>query len=452
MKKCVNSRLRPALWMAVGVMMLAAACKNDADEVIRTFNLKVKLEYPEGYAPAKDVSVSLRKANADNVDEAKTNVDGVAEFTVVAGIYESASSELRVLLDDVSVLNGIKSNITISDGWKDGDTVRMPLTASKTSKLVIKELYVGGCQKDDLSGAFQRDPYMILYNNSNADVSVANLAFGTAFPHNAHATSYFTVGDELIYKDEDWMPAAYGVWALQGNPVIGPGKQLVIAMNSANNHTEQYSNSVNLANAEYYVAYDPESGYNNTTFHPSPSELIPAAQYLKAYRLPGVTSNAWTFSVLSPAFYIFVPEVPLETFAFELNNITYHRAPGTTGTSQSALKIPRNWILDGVEVFAAPELANSKKRFTPDIDAGYIGLTNSQGYTLYRNVHKEATEALPENAGKLVYNYSLGTEGSTDPSGIDAEASIKNGAHIIYKDTNNTTADFHQRSRASLRD
>jgi hypothetical protein len=67
-------------------------------------------------------------------------------------------------------------------------------------------------------------------------------------------------------------------------------------------------------------------------------------------------------------------------------------------------------------------------------------------------VDKTATEAILGNAGKLVYGYSLGYEESTDPSGIDAEASIKNGAHIIYKETNNTTNDFHQRSQASLRD
>ena len=66
----------------------------------------------------------------------------------------------------------------------------------------------------------------------------------------------------------------------------------------------------------------------------------------------------------------------------------------------------------------------------------------------------EATEAIEGNKDKLVYGYSLGTESidqTTDPSGIDAEASIANGAIIIYKDTNNSTNDFHLRSRASLK-
>ena len=67
---------------------------------------------------------------------------------------------------------------------------------------------------------------------------------------------------------------------------------------------------------------------------------------------------------------------------------------------------------------------------------------------------KEATEALPENEGKIVYNYAGGTQdvnGSTDPSGIDAEASIAAGAHIIYLQTNDSGKDFHQRSVSSLK-
>ena len=101
--------------------------------------------------------------------------------------------------------------------------------------------------------------------------------------------------------------------------------------------------------------------------------------------------------------------------------------------------------------------SSNNKRFTSDIDAGSIYMTSDYGYTLYRNVDKEATEALPENAGKLVYGYTGGTVGvditygSTDPSGIDAEASIANGAHIIYMETNNSSSDFHQRRISSLK-
>jgi hypothetical protein len=114
--------------------------------------------------------------------------------------------------------------------------------------------------------------------------------------------------------------------------------------------------------------------------------------------------------------------------------------------------VPNDWIIDGIEVYQASRISDSRKRLTADIDAGFVGLTNQLGHTLYRNVDKEATEALPENAGKLVHDYALGVDGSTDGSGIDAEASMKNGAHIVFIDTNNSTNDFHERQKCSLRD
>lgn len=107
--------------------------------------------------------------------------------------------------------------------------------------------------------------------------------------------------------------------------------------------------------------------------------------------------------------------------------------------------MPAEWVVDGIEVFVQGADGN-QKRLLPSVDAGYVELTRGMGYTLYRNVDKDA-----ENEGKLVYNYSLGVGNSTDASGIDAEASLKNGARIIFQDTNNSTADFHQRSKSSLR-
>ena len=125
---------------------------------------------------------------------------------------------------------------------------------------------------------------------------------------------------------------------------------------------------------------------------------------------------------------------------------------GRNSQIQCCVKVPNEWIIDGMEVYAMEKPEDCKKRLTADIDAGYVWLTNKLGHALYRNVDKEWTESLPENAGKLVYNYSLGVDASTDPSGIDAEASMKNGAHIVFQDTNNSTDDFHERQKCSLRD
>ena len=84
-----------------------------------------------------------------------------------------------------------------------------------------------------------------------------------------------------------------------------------------------------------------------------------------------------------------------------------------------------------------------------------IGLTNKEGFTA--NLYKDGDRYVIYT-GKVygdATGYIGGTEtledGSTDPSGIDAEASIKKGAIIVYQDTNNSSKDFHQRKVASLK-
>ena len=229
---------------------------------------------------------------------------------------------------------------------------------------------------------------------------------------------------------------------------IAPYSQIVISITGAINHTETYRNSVDLSKADY-VFYDPEV-FSNVSHYPAPSASIPASNYLKTYCYG--LGNAWAISKTSPAFFIFSPEgTSAKDFVTNPENI---ESP-TGKPAFNCAKIPVKWIKDGVEVFDNANLQKSNKRLLDSVDAGYIVFTGKKGFTVYRNVDKEATEALAENEGKLVYNYAGGTEaeegGSTDPSGIDAEASIAKGAHIIYKDTNNSKNDFHQRKVSSIK-
>ena len=91
------------------------------------------------------------------------------------------------------------------------------------------------------------------------------------------------------------------------------------------------------------------------------------------------------------------------------------------------------------------------------MDAGAVYLTNTFGYSLHRNVDAAATKAIVGNEALLVYGVPSTPDASqgvvvADPSGINAEASVRQGAFIIYQDTNNSTNDFFERYQASLRD
>ncbi len=324
------------------------------------------------------------------------------------------------------------------------------LPDQNVDQIIIKELYNGGCT-NDAGKSFQYDKCVILYNNCGQQAVVNNLCFGVGSPANAYSSvpNNYDENGKLVYESQGIIPAWHGIWWFQGSLVIEPYSQVVVNIHGAIDNTQTVSQSVNYANSDYYCMYDPESGYNHTNYYPTPASVIPTSHYLKAKEIG--LGNGWTVSVNSPAFFIFQTQgIDDAAWADDVNNIWYPEGQNTQ--TFACFAVPNEWIIDGIEVFSYDYPDDCQKRLTADIDGGAVWLTKYQGHSLYRNVDKAATEALPENTGKLVYDYSLGVGESTDPSGINAEASMKQGAHIIFQDFNNSTDDFHERQRCSLRD
>ena len=434
-------------FLAAFFALLVLSCSSDDKvDTVQTCKVNVTLQYPQnGIQPYKGAKVELVDARA-SVFVATTNANGVAEFNVPAGIYDVRSSATRQNGPWRIHLNGSMSNVVVSAPVTG---IKLEMKYSTTSKVIIKELYCGGCPADQGTGYFHMDKGFILYNNSAEVVTLENLGVGMVNPFNAHAPVwYWMKNGKLIYDGQGFIPAIHGIWYFQKPLTMQPYSQIVVSVNGAIDNTKTYSKSVSYANKDYYAMYDPESGYDHKYYYPSPSELIPTEHYLKAVEYG--QGNGWPLSTFSPAMFIFQTKgTTPHKYATNIGNYIY--APGAAQTPVNTdLKMPNEWVLDGIEVFNSAFIAKSHKRFPAEIDGGSVQMTNKMGYTLYRNVDKEETEKLPENKGKLVYGYTMGVS-TGDPSGIDAEASIKNGAHIIYMDTNNSTNDFHERKAFSIK-
>ena len=424
------------MMMAVASLCLTA-CGDDAPvgSPVSAGTVVVSLQGVSG--DMSSIEITLR---GNSTFTAKADKDGKATFNVTTGIYEAIASGSYAINGTFYKANGtggqvvVQANQTINVG--------IAMKEAKSSQVIIKEIYNGGCPSND-GKTYQFDKCIILYNNSDQQAELSNLCIATCSPGNAHAMNKdYDENGRLVYESQGFTPAQHGMWWFQDKLTIAPYSQVVVNVCGAIDNTLTVSQSVNYANADYYCMYDPESGYNNTRYYPAPASVIPTSHHLKAKEVG--QGNGWTMSVSSPAVFIFSTDVAPATFADDASNLWYYN--GNEGSKiYACLKVRNEWILDGVEVYSAAYPDDSKKRLTSDVDAGYVWLTNYQGHTLYRNVDKAATEALAENSGKLVTGYSK------DPSGIDAEASIKNGAHIIYQDTNNSTDDFHEREKCSLR-
>ena len=428
--------MKKFIYILLAAAAAFTACKKDESAKVNDVTVQVLIDNE----PVTDaVEVTVTDKSSSTAYKA-TTVNGTATFRLVAGIYEASAT----LYKESSIYNGTNSSVTVVDSGANAFTLN--LAESTTSQVIIKELYFGGCMDNEGAKDYALDKYVILYNNSPLEADAGKMAFAIGSPANSNGTNFYLKDGKLTYSD--YIPAWNAVWWFQKDVKIAPYSQIVISITGAINHTETYNNSVDLSKADY-VFYDPEV-FNKASDYPAPSASIPADNYLKTYCYG--MGTAWTISKTSPAFFIFSPE-GTTTKAFVTNTDNIESPTGKPAFN--CAKIPLAWVKDGVDVFDNANIQKSNKRLLDSVDAGYVGFTNKNGYTIYRNVDKEATEALAENEGKLVYNYAGGTAdvegGSTDPSGIDAEASIAKGAHIIYKDTNNSRNDFHQRKVASIK-
>lgn len=436
-----------------------AACSDDNDDDYRTYPVEIQLTTPEvGRANASDMSgieVSA-KSSTGTVTVATTDVSGKASFELPEDAYTFSASYMFTM-DGVSYPINFTTSFTVTKTSYTGDSFKItadPIVSQGASQVIIKEVYTGGCPKDDASGTYQFDKYIVIYNNSAYEANIKNFCVSNAGPYNANVSTNNYVDGKLIYADAGYTPAHAYFCYMKNDLVLAPYSSASIVLCGAIDHTTTYSKSVDLSKADY-VCYDPEKFWN-TSYHPTPSENIPSENYLLASKYCLENQNAMAWSSVGPGIFIFSTG-DNDPAAYGANEENRYYFPGKEGNPVYAgTKIPNEWIFDAVDIYGSAYVEQSKPRFSSTLDAGYIVLTNAKGYSIYRNVDKEATEALPENAGKLVYGYSLGStyyddSQSTDPSGIDAEASIKNGAHIIYKNTNNSTNDFHQRAQASLK-
>ena len=444
--------------MSAVVMLLAyTACTNEDDDDYRTYSVAVQLLTPEvADAPPEGVTVTASGQTGTALN-AKTNQLGIAEFMLPEDIYTFTASH-KISADGTAYTVNYTHRQTVSkQDFAFNATLNIamePVVSKAGRQVILKEIYVGGCPKDDGSGNYQYDKYVVIYNNSDQVADIRNFCISNAGPYNAHTSINNYVDGKLTYADQGYTPAYAYLFYMTKNLVMQPYSSATIALTGAIDHTATYSNSVDLSNADY-VCYDPEDFWS-TSYHPTPSATIPSENYMLASKFCLAGQNATSWSMIGPGIFIF-STADNDPLAYSQDEANRHYMPGKENNAVYAgTKIPNEWIMDAVDIWGADYVGTSLPRFSAELESGHICMTNKQGYSIYRNVDKEATEALPENEGKLVYSYSLGTTDyqgaeSTDLSGIDAEASIANGAHIIYMDTNNSMNDFHQRRVASLK-
>ena len=430
----------------LSLVLLAVGCEKKTPDPVPV-NVNIMLTLDSAPLAIAGINVTVSDAESTYVLEGQTDDLGSAYFQLMPGSYKA--SAIYVTSND-----GIRTAYTGSDisfvVQNSAATFTLPMQKVDSRQIVIKELYFGGCTNPETSKGYTDDAYVVLYNNSDVEADASDVVFGFLAPYNGHGNNKYRGEDgNLIYENDSWIPAYGAIWWFNAEVKIPAWSQIVVAIFGAIDHTATVSTSVNLADPSYYwMSNSGIAQYTNKKY--TASDVIATNHYLSCS--PFTQGNAWAMSNSSPAFFIGqIPFAEVEALCKDTEN--YDHTLGTSN-AMNVVKFPKDKVIGAIEVFSQANVAKSAPRFPASVNGGYVAITNNKGYSVYRNVDQASTEALPENAGKLVYDYAFGTtdvEGTTDPSGIDAEASIANGAHIVYSQTNSTTNDFHQRKQASLK-
>lgn len=372
-------------------------------------NLEVRLVFPDDFAGAgygEGVGVTIEEVTTANRYTAAADRDGCARFRVVKGVYRISAS----MRTDDAVFNGLADRIRLTDG---DVTLPLPLTYSRPGRLIIKEIYCGGCSKAPEEGTFQSDKYFIIHNNSYEPLPLDGLCFGMLDPYNSNSVNVWTDAEGNF---REYAPLCESVWRFPGGGtdfMLDAGGDAVVVVNGAVDHAAQYPLSVNLNHEDYFVCYDPIL-FANVTYHPAPGDRIDPSRYMEVVRKTG-QSNAFPMSINSPTVVLF--RAPEGTDIAEYLNNDELAIVQKPGASMRCMKIPWEWITDGVEVYNGSATGNYK-RLADDVDAGFVTLSRSfTGHTLHRRLDEAATAA---------------------------------AGYEIYQDTNNSSNDFYEREVQSL--
>lgn len=368
--------------------------------------------FPEGFGQYSGAGIVVTVGDIDKGHkyETVTGEGGTAMLRLPVGNY-------RVIVNEKAeefIFNGSADNVILDGADK---ALKIDMVSSRKGEIVIKEIYCGGCQAYPLQGRYSRDSYVILHNNSSKVQYLDNLCFGTLDPYNAGAVNVWTDSGTGASISDEFVPVIQAVWKIGGDGSafpLGPGEDAVISVYGAIDHTITYEQSVNLDNPVYFVCYD-NVLFPNTKYHPAPGPGISLDRYLQVVIKTG-QSNAYTFSVTSPAVVIFRAQgQTIEDFVEGAGNVV--QKPGST--VDRVVKVPVEWILDGVEVFTGNTVGNTK-RLGPAIDAGFIPLSAPYlRHTLHRYTDVEETEAR---------------------------------GYEVLMDSNNSSRDFYERNIQSLND
>lgn len=384
-------------YLSVFLLFFLLACSEKENT---SCTVSIQLTAPEGYTlPFGEIEVVLTNKDQGTVYSSHCSAAGLATFDVEQGYY-SASAHYKTTIDyRVLVFNGrLESLPLLSANGGVAGKVELPLSCAKSSALVIKEIYYGGC-KGGKGENYIKDQYVTLYNNSEETIYLDSLCVGMVAPSSDAESTW------MKYTDMKRVPVMNMAWQFPGNgkdyPLL-PGAETTIATNAVD-HTGgkyQHPNSVNLSGVDW--------GFWDLSIA-ARQDITPGVKQLNlVWKYTSLVM--YNLSVVGPTFMIFdIPGTTAEAYIANPDNNEFD--PGSPANTKRFLMIPAEWVIDCLEcVSGAEQTGNKRVPAVLDNGAAYIP---GEWYSAQSLIRKKTTA----EDGRTVYQ-------DTNNSTADMEVSV----------------------------
>lgn len=378
--------MKKGFYLLLVLLLFLASCSDDEN---RSSSVYIQLLPPDGYStlPYEEMEVTLTNKDQGTMYSLHCSSTGQASFNVEPGYY---TASVHYQAASGLVFSGRIESLSLLRDEAEA-IIELPLLLAKTSALVIKEIYFGGC-KGQNNKDYQADQYVTLYNNSDQIVYLDGLCLGIVDP------GYNQESPWMNYTDMERIPVNDLTWQFPGSGKeypLAPGEETTIATNAVD-HTGgeyQHANSVDLSGVDWGF-WDVNLERQTIAAGVKPMTLLVNLNpLLVMYSLP----------VFGPTFMVFSLQESPEKYVQNPEN--REPRPKANNQDKQYLMVPKEWVIDCVECVKD---IDSPKRVPNELDNGkcYIPGDRYSGRSIIR---KKA--------------------GTTD-------------GRTIYQDTNNSTEDM----------
>lgn len=378
--------MKKGFYLLLVLLLFLASCSDDEN---RSSSVYIQLLPPDGYStlPYEEMEVTLTNKDQGTMYSLHCSSTGQASFNVEPGYY---TASVHYQAASGLVFSGRIESLSLLRDEAEA-IIELPLLLAKTSALIIKEIYFGGC-KGQNNKDYQADQYVTLYNNSDQIVYLDGLCLGIVDP------GYNQESPWMNYTDMERIPVNDLTWQFPGSGKeypLAPGEETTIATNAVD-HTGgeyQHANSVDLSGVDWGF-WDVNLERQTIAAGVKPMALLVNLNpLLVMYSLP----------VFGPTFMVFSLQESPEKYVQNPEN--REPRPKANNQDKQYLMVPKEWVIDCVECVKD---IDSPKRVPNELDNGkcYIPGDRYSGRSIIR---KKA--------------------GTTD-------------GRTIYQDTNNSTEDM----------